>query len=86
LFRKLKDGSITSLFANKSRKLPYNKWLEAEFYPVKGLSPRKGWHAVRRKNAPHLRKEGRVWKSRRANQAQITRRKMVYCPATKNTR
>jgi hypothetical protein len=30
LVRKLKDGNVTPLFINKSFKIPFNTWLEAE--------------------------------------------------------
>jgi len=34
LCRKLKNGSITFLFINKSKVLEFNKWLVAESYPT----------------------------------------------------
>lgn len=67
LFRELKSGEITSLFINKSRKLPYDKWLDSSCYPTKGFAVRAGWHCTESPNAPHLSmklKSGeiRVWK------------------------
>ena len=67
LFRILKSGEITSLFINKSRKLPINQWLEAEEYPTKGFAFRPHWHCTEHPEAPHLKMrlasgEQRVWK------------------------
>jgi hypothetical protein len=67
LFRQLKSGEITSLFINKSRKLPYREFMDAENYPTNGFAERPGWHCTEKPNAPHLKmklKSGeiRVWK------------------------
>jgi len=67
LFRLRKDGSITSLFINKTRSLPYDEWLEYENYPTKGFAKRPGWHCTVEPKAPHLKMElksgeKRVWK------------------------
>jgi len=67
LFRELKSGEITSLFINKSRRLPYNVWLIADNYPTKGFAERPGWHCTAKPKAPHLKMElangeKRVWK------------------------
>lgn len=67
LFRERKDGSITSLFINKTRTLPHNEWMEFENIPTKGFAERPGWHCTAEKNAPHLKMklksgEVRVWK------------------------
>lgn len=67
LFRQRKDGSITSLFINKSRALPQNEWMESENYPTKGFAERPGWHCTAQPHAPHLKMvlksgERRVWK------------------------
>jgi len=67
LFRLRKDGSITSLFINKTRSLPYNEWMEYENYPTKGFAERPGWHCTEKPIAPHLKMvlksgEVRVWK------------------------
>jgi len=61
LFRKLKSGHITSLFINKSRKLPYNTWLEAECIPTKGFKIRPYWHCTAEPLAPHLSEKNRIW-------------------------
>mgnify|MGYP001189148448 CR=1 FL=1 len=61
LFRKLKNGEITSLFINKSRRLPFNKWMDAESYPTKGFKIRPFWHCTCKPEAPHLSMRGRVW-------------------------
>lgn len=67
LFRLLKSGEITSLFINKTRKLPYNEYMDSEFYPTSGFAKRPGWHCTALPNAPHLKMvlksgEVRVWK------------------------
>jgi len=67
LFRELKTGEITSLFINKTRKLPINKWMGSENYPTNGFAVRPGWHCTAEPNSPHLKmklKSGeiRVWK------------------------
>lgn len=62
LFRKLKSGEITSLFINKSQRLQYNTWLEAEEHPTKGFKFRPQWHCTCEPSAPHLSEKGRVWK------------------------
>ena len=61
LFRVLKDGSITSLFINKKRKLPIGVWLDAESYPTKGFKYRPKWHCTSKPNAPHLSMKNRKW-------------------------
>lgn len=61
LCRKLKSGDITSLFINKTRKLPYNIWLEAESIPTKGFAVRPFWHCTSQPSAPHLSMKNRVW-------------------------
>ena len=67
LFRLLKSGEITSLFINKTRRLPYNEWMDFENYPTSGFAERPGWHCTVEPNAPHLKMvlkngEVRVWK------------------------
>ena len=67
LFRLLKSGEITSLFINKTRKLPYNEWMDSENYPTNGFAERPGWHCTAHPIAPHLKMklktgEIRVWK------------------------
>ena len=61
LFRKLKDGSITSLFINKKEKLQFNKWLRAKSYPTQGYKLRPFWHCTSNPVAPHLSMRNRVW-------------------------
>jgi hypothetical protein len=61
LFRKLKNGEITSLFINKKERLSYNKWYEAKDYPTKGYAIRPFWHCVGKPEAPHLTTKNRVW-------------------------
>jgi len=62
LFRELKSGELTSLFINKSRRLPIGEWLEAENYPTKGFTIRPYWHCTEKPLAPHLSNKGRIWK------------------------
>jgi len=62
LFRVLKSGEITSLFINKTRRLPIGKWLKAEPHPTKGFKFRPQWHCTEKPNAPHLSNKNRVWK------------------------
>lgn len=67
LFRERKDGSITSLFINKTRTLQYYEWMDAENFPTKGFAERPGWHCTAEPVAPHLKMklksgEVRVWK------------------------
>ena len=61
LFRQLKDGNITSLFINKTRRLPIGEWLDAEEYPTKGFAFRPMWHCTRTPEAPHISMNNRVW-------------------------
>lgn len=61
LVRKLKDGNVTPLFINKSFKIPFNTWLEAESHPTKGFKVRPFWHCTSQPFAPHLSEKNRVW-------------------------
>ena len=61
LCRLLKSGDVTSLFINKSYRLPFNLWLDAESYPTKGFKIRTYWHTTSKPIAPHLSNKGRVW-------------------------
>jgi hypothetical protein len=61
LFRELKSGEITSLFINKTRRLPLCEWMDAEEYETKGFAFRPGWHCTSQPHAPHLTTKGRVW-------------------------
>lgn len=61
LFRRLKDGSITSLFINRKVRLPVGEWLQAYSFPTKGFAVRPYWHCMGEPTAPHLTMRGRVW-------------------------
>ena len=61
LFRKLKSGEIRSLFINKTKKLEYDTWIDAECFPTKGYSLRPFWHCTEKPEAPHLSEKNRVW-------------------------
>jgi len=61
LFRLRKDGSISSLFINKKRRLEFDKWLKSEEFPTKGFAFRPGWHSTNSPNAPHLGMKNRKW-------------------------
>jgi hypothetical protein len=61
LFRQLKDGNITSLFINKTKRLPVGEWMIAEEHETKGFAYRPGWHCTHEPVAPHLSEKGRVW-------------------------
>ncbi len=61
LCRLMKNGDITPLFINKSFRIPFNKWLEAESHPTKGFKLRPYWHCTSEPNAPHLSTKNRVW-------------------------
>lgn len=61
LFHVRKDGSIGSLFINRSARLPMKKWLDAESYPTKGYKYRPGWHCLSKPVAPHLSDKNRRW-------------------------
>jgi len=41
LCRLMKSGDITPLFINKSFRIPFNEWLEAESHPTKGFKNNK---------------------------------------------
>lgn len=61
LVRKLKDGTLAPLFINKRQRLVLDEWLSAEEHPTKGYGVRKGWHCLKKPNAPHLSEKNRVW-------------------------
>ncbi len=61
LVRKMKDGSLSSLFIAKKQRLPVGKWLDSENIPTRGFTVRKGWHCTKNPSAPHLSKRDRVW-------------------------
>ena len=62
LFRKMKSGSIRSLFIHNKIDLQSGVWLKAENHPTKGFAVRPGWHCCATKHAPHLGMKGRVWR------------------------
>ena len=61
LCRILKSGEITSLFIDKTRRLPFGEWMEAESHPTKGYKERPFWHCTSEMIAPHLSEKDRVW-------------------------
>jgi|TARA_R100000149_G_C5855215_1_gene122736 hypothetical protein len=61
LVRKMKDGSLSSLFINKTNRLPIGIWMKAEEHNTKGFAFRPGWHCTLKPEAPHLSPKGRVW-------------------------
>ena len=61
LCRKLKNGDITPLFINKTKRLPFNEWMNAELHPTKGFTVRPFWHCTSEPIAPHLSNKNRVW-------------------------
>jgi hypothetical protein len=51
----MKDGSLASLFINKTDRLPIgDDYLKAENNPTKGFAVRQGWHCTLKPEAPHL--------------------------------
>jgi hypothetical protein len=61
LFRVRKDGTIGSLFINRSARHPVNEWLMAECHPTNGYAVRPYWHCTSAPEAPHLSTKGRKW-------------------------
>jgi hypothetical protein len=61
LCRQLKNGEITPLFINKTKRMPFGEWMQAECHPTKGFAIRPFWHCTSRPHAPHLSEKGRVW-------------------------
>lgn len=61
LFRELKKGGITSLFINKSERLPIGIWMDAKPYPTKNYKFRPFWHCTSQPYAPHLSIKDRIW-------------------------
>jgi hypothetical protein len=74
LFRLHKDGSLSSLFINRARRLPLGEWMEAETIPTKGFEVRTGWHCLPQPHAPHLTLKGRVWRKVEIRDYDIVRR------------
>ena len=54
LVRKMKDGSLSSLFINKTCRLPIGEYIQAQNNPTKGFAVRQGWHCTVKPHAPHL--------------------------------
>jgi len=61
LFRVRRDRTLGSLFINRSQVIHPGVWYAAESHRTKGYAYRPGWHILARQDAPHLKKEGRVW-------------------------
>jgi hypothetical protein len=61
LFRVRRDGSLGSLFINRSNRIELGKWLKAETHQTKGYALRPGWHTCLKPNAPHLSEHNRQW-------------------------
>lgn len=61
LFRVRKDGSLGSLFINRRKRLPINKWIDAEEHPTEGYKFRPYWHCLSKPDAPHLSMKDRKW-------------------------
>jgi hypothetical protein len=62
LVRLMKDGTLASLFINKTIRLPLNEWMKAEKnHQTDGYKYRPFWHCTSNPNAPHLSEKGRVW-------------------------
>jgi len=65
LMRK-KNENFYPLFINRKMECKLGKWIDAECFPTKGFSIRKGWHCCFYPIAPHLKTElsngeKRVW-------------------------
>jgi hypothetical protein len=61
LLKQRKDGSLGPLFINRKQRIEKDIWYHAEDHPTKGYAHRPGWHCCEKPEAPHLKKEGRVW-------------------------
>ena len=61
LLRVRKDGTLGSLFINRTLVITPNKWLQAESHWTKNYVYRPGWHATAAPVAPHLHMNGRKW-------------------------
>lgn len=86
LVRKMKDGSLSPLFINKSSRMPVGVWMEAEAHPTKGFATRQGWHCTLKPYAPHLSVGGegkgkdRVWV-----EIEVQDTKMYYRPESQGS-
>ena len=61
LFRQRKDGSLGPLFINRSQRLEFDTWYDAEEHKTKGYAFRPGWHCTIDPIAPHLSQKDRIW-------------------------
>lgn len=61
LFTLRKDGTLSSLFYDKKRKLTVGVMYSARNCAPPGRIPRPGFRAVKRKNTFHFVTNGRVW-------------------------
>jgi len=61
LVRLMKDGSISSLFIDRKKRLSIGEWLQSKCIPTNGFAVREGWHCTKSPIAPHLSKKDRVW-------------------------
>lgn len=62
----VRKGKLYPLFINKKQQIEEGVWLDAECFPTKGFTVRKGWHCTLQPIAPHLKLklksgEERVW-------------------------
>jgi hypothetical protein len=61
LFRVRRDGSLGSLFINRTARIAIKETLQADSYITPGYAFRPGWHCCQFPNAPHLTMKGRQW-------------------------
>lgn len=61
LFSVRKDGTLRSLFINRSQRIRQGVWLAAEPHRTAGFKFRPGWHCTTKPEAPHLGTSGRAW-------------------------
>ena len=61
LFTLRKDGTLGSLFINRSKRIVPGVEYKAGKHKTRGFAYRPGWHICPTRNAPHLTTKGRVW-------------------------
>lgn len=61
LFRVRRDGTLGSLFINRTKILQAGVLYRAKTYPTKGFAVRPGFHICKEPRAPHLSMKGRQW-------------------------
>ncbi len=61
LMRERKDGTLGSLFINRSERYKVGGFMIAKSYPTKGFALRPFIHCTAEPEAPHLSAEGRRW-------------------------